>query len=1095
MKERKYTYDAFISYRHLEKDKAVAMALQKKLESFVPPKAVRPENFRKWRVFRDETELYSSNDLSEKIKEALNESKYFIAICSEETKHSRWCIQEIQHFKKLHNGKSDRIITVLVDGTPETAFPDELLSEVEFVVDEHGNNVKIEKKVEPLAANLIANDKKQLFKKLDKEFLRIATPMLGCTYDQLYNRTQKRKMQRIIALSSSIIAVLLVFLLVVGSLYLRLQFTNKELMATKISLEEEQVNLKEAMAELVKKTSEANENLQLAIENEKKANENAAEAERQRAVAVDNAETARLNMILARNNEERANKNAKETKKKNIEILTSQAELYLDNQDYTNAIKTALALMPGGSAGATDRNPQAERVIAEATGAYSTGEKYLTASLELDDIVEEVHLSKDGERLAAIAGDGLYVIDTCDGRVIKRLDMKELFKDHPFTSISERDICIENSTLYLLANHQLICVDMDKAEVKWHFNKNMATSLVGKDIITHSASGIIFLSYADNYTILGKDGEVVDRKDKAAFYSDKKNTRMDSEGNIYIADSVHGYITKIYPYEGKLLTAPLGWNSHDYSIFSAAENEKYFYVNCYPYSDYVQTAGKLFCYDKESLEEKWAREYTGGKNSGKHSLHSYKGAEGELVIAVLGSAIIRFDAETGYVKKKINYDTWPGVIDFAVTQNGYAVFYENKITETDLSANRSKTKLQLDTGTEVVVRSDELTALGEGGLAVAEPSSSGIEIYTEAIGNNRAVAFAENIGFVGATAHNNKGKAAIYNYTYASLVRSDEIIVYDAVNNKLLSRTEVPAGANDMQMVFCDNDRLLVTQEAGSGKTMILDAKGKILFESDIEKIVKGVFPEEDYILTYNPEIYTEGNTVVYCTNGGRIFFDTDTLNCKVEWNTNAAFNYHTCRSGRRVYTASYYKDKKEGIFYHNGKEEKMIFECKPSEVSALDLSLDGTKVAFTVKGGIRLYDDKNKTMGEIPLAYGESDVEIIRFTPDGESLIAMHNNSHLVNYSVKTGEAVGVSEMLKEYASLTDVEFIDEATMAVKANNGGLYLLDSATMEKKAFIEGGYHYIKGVNKLFCEQEGKGILYEYLDTAALIKYAKKFIGE
>ena len=56
-------YKAFISYRHQPFDRKVAVTLQKHLETFHPPKQL--EKKEKWRVFRDETELPTSADLSQ----------------------------------------------------------------------------------------------------------------------------------------------------------------------------------------------------------------------------------------------------------------------------------------------------------------------------------------------------------------------------------------------------------------------------------------------------------------------------------------------------------------------------------------------------------------------------------------------------------------------------------------------------------------------------------------------------------------------------------------------------------------------------------------------------------------------------------------------------------------------------------------------------------------------------------------------------------------------------------------------------------------------------------------------------------------------
>ena len=124
--DKQYKYDAFISYRHNEPDKTLATKLQKMLESYKPPKSVC-NDFKQWHIFRDETELPTSSNLSGDIKDALENSKFLIIICSKQTKESRWCMDEITYFKELHKGNNSNIITLIVDGEPAEVFPDELL--------------------------------------------------------------------------------------------------------------------------------------------------------------------------------------------------------------------------------------------------------------------------------------------------------------------------------------------------------------------------------------------------------------------------------------------------------------------------------------------------------------------------------------------------------------------------------------------------------------------------------------------------------------------------------------------------------------------------------------------------------------------------------------------------------------------------------------------------------------------------------------------------------------------------------------------------------------------------------------------------------
>ena len=119
-------YDAFISYRHLEKDMFVAKGIHKALETARIPGKIRKLSGKKkiQRVFRDQEELPIGSDLGENIEEALRESEYLIVICSPQTKESVWVMKEIDTFIELH-GRSN-ILAVLVEGEPEESFPEQI---------------------------------------------------------------------------------------------------------------------------------------------------------------------------------------------------------------------------------------------------------------------------------------------------------------------------------------------------------------------------------------------------------------------------------------------------------------------------------------------------------------------------------------------------------------------------------------------------------------------------------------------------------------------------------------------------------------------------------------------------------------------------------------------------------------------------------------------------------------------------------------------------------------------------------------------------------------------------------------------------------
>ncbi len=192
-------YDAFISYRHLERDMYVAQKVHKTLETIVIPKKIQKETGRKKinRVFRDQEELPIGSDLGSNIEAALKQAGFLIVICSPKTQESYWVMKEVDTFIEMHG--REKILTVLVDGEPGESFPPQLL------VDENGNPV------EPFAADVRGISKHEVKKKLRTEILRIAAAILQVDYDDLKQRHRERLLRRNAAIAAGIAAVTFIF--------------------------------------------------------------------------------------------------------------------------------------------------------------------------------------------------------------------------------------------------------------------------------------------------------------------------------------------------------------------------------------------------------------------------------------------------------------------------------------------------------------------------------------------------------------------------------------------------------------------------------------------------------------------------------------------------------------------------------------------------------------------------------------------------------------------------------------------------------------------------------------------------------------------
>ncbi|EMP16717.1 hypothetical protein H848_03300 [Fusobacterium nucleatum CC53] len=246
--KKKYKYDAFISYRHVEPDLTIAEILHDMIEKFNIPKHLRTvsndgsliDDKHVFRVFRDREEL-STKDLSTMIEEAIANSENLIVICSKRTSLSPWCRKEVQLFKKIHG--VNNIIPILIEGEPDESFLDELKNlKTTFI---NSENIEEEKNIELLAADIrpdevkspsfkgyeiLENSKDPKMNELTKksldilkksEIYRIVASMLNVNYGDLKLRHQERYLKRIIYTSVAASIAMLIFVVSVTTLYLK----------------------------------------------------------------------------------------------------------------------------------------------------------------------------------------------------------------------------------------------------------------------------------------------------------------------------------------------------------------------------------------------------------------------------------------------------------------------------------------------------------------------------------------------------------------------------------------------------------------------------------------------------------------------------------------------------------------------------------------------------------------------------------------------------------------------------------------------------------------------------------------------------------
>ena len=113
-----YKYNAFISFTHIA-DKETAKALQIALQKFAKPFYKRVA----LNVFRDEDEIAPGESLSDKIKDSLDNSEYFVLLASPASaSNASWVPREVEYWLEKHSStRKDKenppnFIIVLTDG-------------------------------------------------------------------------------------------------------------------------------------------------------------------------------------------------------------------------------------------------------------------------------------------------------------------------------------------------------------------------------------------------------------------------------------------------------------------------------------------------------------------------------------------------------------------------------------------------------------------------------------------------------------------------------------------------------------------------------------------------------------------------------------------------------------------------------------------------------------------------------------------------------------------------------------------------------------------------------------------------------------------
>lgn len=205
MAETEYKYFAFISYNHVDfrwgkrlfhKLEYYKMSSNLcKLHGWSKRNPISPVFFAPYEI--------QPNELSDELKDRLNNSKYLIVLCSPNSAHSKWVGLEIEYFCKL--GRKDRIYFFIIDGEPNAKdSKKECYNDAVFELG--------------LSSRLGVNINEKIYKIpwLNKEraYVQLVTKLLEIEFDAVWQRHRRQLIFQVFIYFAIIVAFLFSIMLV-----------------------------------------------------------------------------------------------------------------------------------------------------------------------------------------------------------------------------------------------------------------------------------------------------------------------------------------------------------------------------------------------------------------------------------------------------------------------------------------------------------------------------------------------------------------------------------------------------------------------------------------------------------------------------------------------------------------------------------------------------------------------------------------------------------------------------------------------------------------------------------------------------------------
>ena len=196
--QQEFKYFAFISYN--SKDTEWGKRVQKKLEHYRMPATLCSEHG--WErtpikpVFFAPTDIQPGG-LTEELQERLRASRNLIVICSPNSAKSEWVGKEIEFFHQL--GRTKQIHFFIVEGQPHSGNPDtECFNPIV-------NTLGLP---EILGANIHEKIYRWPWMNKERAYVQLISKLLGVEFDAIWQRHKRLLIQKTIAWTIGIIAVL-----------------------------------------------------------------------------------------------------------------------------------------------------------------------------------------------------------------------------------------------------------------------------------------------------------------------------------------------------------------------------------------------------------------------------------------------------------------------------------------------------------------------------------------------------------------------------------------------------------------------------------------------------------------------------------------------------------------------------------------------------------------------------------------------------------------------------------------------------------------------------------------------------------------------